>query len=84
MEIFLSIGFIVFMVWLCKKDEWKARNRVPPPGYHTDWGKMSEDRTLKGMSQTEIYKKQLRGGYDVKDKKYETWEERKARHPHDN
>lgn len=68
MEIIASIALIVFTYWLCHKDEWAANKRVSPPGYHTDWGKMSEDRILKGMSQQEIYQKQLRGGYDVPDK----------------
>lgn len=81
MEFFASIGLIVFMIWLCNKDKWKAHNRTCLPGYHTDWGKMNEDRLLNGMSQTDIYKKQCRGGYDVKDKKYETWDEWKAKRP---
>lgn len=70
MEIIASIGMILFTIWLCKKDEWAANNRVTPPGMKTDWGKMSEDRILNGMSQQEIYRKQLRGGYDVPDKYY--------------
>ena len=85
MELFLSICLIAFMVWLCKKDEWKANNRVSPPGMKTDWGKMSEDRILKGMSQRDIYKKQCQGGYDVPDKKVnskDAWEDFKKRHPH--
>ena len=79
MEFFACIALIAFMVWLCKKDEWKANNRVSPPGMKTDWGKMSEDRILKGMSQRDIYKKQNQGGYDVpikRDKAYEDWRKR--------
>lgn len=85
MEIIASIALIAFMVWLCKKDEWKANNRTPPPGMKTDWGKMSEDRILKGMSQRDIYKKQNQGGYDIPDKKVnskDAWEDFKKRHPH--
>ena len=67
MEIFLSIGLIIIMYIICKASEWKANNRTTPPGMKTDWGKMSEDRILKGMSQRDIYKKQCEGGYDVPD-----------------
>lgn len=67
MEIFASIGLIIFMIWLCKKDEWKADRRTPPPGMKTDWGAMSNDRTLKGMSNRDIAIKQNQGGYDVPD-----------------
>lgn len=84
MEFFLTIGMIIFMYVLCKLPEWKANNRVSPPGMRTDWGKVSDDRTLNGMSQRDIYKKQCQGGYDVpvttinhKD----VWEDFKRQHP---
>lgn len=87
MEFFLSVGLIIFVYVMCKAPEWKANNRVSPPGMKTDWGKMSEDRILKGMSQRDIYKKQCQGGYDVPDKTVnskDAWEDFKKRHPHGN
>lgn len=70
MEIFASIGLIIFMYVLCKLPEWKAQNRVSPPGMKTDYQAMSNDRILKGMSNRDIYIKQCQGGYDIPDKYY--------------
>ena len=69
MEFFACIILIAVMYIIFKAPEWKANNRVSPPGMKTDWKKMSEDRILNGMSQRDIYKKQNQGGYDVPDKK---------------
>ena len=69
MEFFACIILIAVMYIICKAPEWRANNRVSPPGMKTDWKKMSEDRILNGMSQRDIYKKQSQGGYDVPDKK---------------
>lgn len=85
MEFYACIILIAVMYIICKAPEWKANNRTTPPGMKTDWGKMSEDRILKGMSQRDIYKKQCQGGYDVPDKKVnskDAWEDFKKRHPH--
>lgn len=81
MEIFASIGLIVLVIWLCNKDERKALKRQTPPGYQIDYKAMQNDRTLKGMSNRDIAIKQNKGGYDVPVKKYETWEEWKAKRP---
>ncbi len=43
-------------------------NRVSPPGYRTDYGKMNHDLTM-GMSKNDVKNKFNRGGYDVPDKK---------------
>ena len=67
MEFFLSIGLIIVVYVLCKMPEWKAQNRVSPPGMKTDWQAMSNDRILKGMSNRDIYIKQNQGGYDIPD-----------------
>ena len=65
MEFFACIILIAVMYIICKTPECKATNRTCPPGMKTDWGKMNEDRILKGMSQRDIYIKQCQGGYDV-------------------
>lgn len=79
MEIILSIIFIIcFIIWY-NKPEWKATNRTTSKGKRLDAQAMSNDRTLNGMSQRDVYKKQCQGGYDVPVKKYETWEEWKAK-----
>lgn len=88
MEFIACIILFVVIFVNCKMPEWKANNRVSPPGMKTDWGKMSEDRILNGMSQRDIYKKQSQGGYDVPEKNKNTesglsvWEDFKKRHPH--
>lgn len=69
MEFFLSIGLIVFVVWLCKKDEWKANNRTTPPGKQIDYQAIQNDRILKGYSNRDVAIKKNKGGYDVPVKK---------------
>lgn len=81
MEFFASTALIVFVVWLCKKDEWKANNRTTPPRKQIDYSAMQNDRILKGMSNRGIAIKKNQGGYDVPVKQYETWDEWKAKRP---
>lgn len=69
MEFFLTIGLIVFVVWLCKKDEWKANNRTTPPGKQIDYKAIQNDRILNGYSNRDVAIKKNKGGYDVPVKK---------------
>ena len=87
MEIFASIGLIVWCIWACNKDKWKADRRIPPPGKKTDWQAVGNDRILRGMSDIDIYRKMNRGGYDIPNKSKsnkEEWEDFKRRHPNGN
>lgn len=64
MIIMTIILFIIVMYIIFKIPEWKACNRMPPPGKKTDWDGIIKDKN-KGMSNTEVYVKMNKGGYDV-------------------
>lgn len=64
MEILAVIGMIIGAYILCKKDEWKSCNRLPPKGYETDWLKASEDIRKHGKQY--YYQQHLQGKYDKK------------------
>ena len=70
MEFFACIALIVFMVWLCNKDEWKANNRTTPPGKQIDYRAIQNDRILKGYSNRDVAIKKNQGGYDIPKKTY--------------
>lgn len=84
MELIVSIILIVVMYVIYKAPEWKANNRLSPPGKKTDWGAMSYDRTVKGMSNRDIYIKQNNGGYDIpnQSKKTGSGEDLRKRNSH--
>ena len=81
MEIFASIGLIIFFIWLCKKDEWKANNRTTPPGMQIDYSAIQNDRILKGYNNRDVAIKKNQGGYDKPIKKDDTLERLKVKHP---
>lgn len=45
----------------------KFDNRLPPEGYHVDYGAMNRDLAM-GKSKNDVMKKCNNGGYDVKNK----------------
>lgn len=70
MEFFLTIGFIILVICACKKDEWKANNRIPPAGMQIDYGAIQNDRILKGYNNRDVAIKKNKGGYDIPKKTY--------------
>lgn len=61
------IGIIVIIgitIILCNGEEWKAQNRLSPPGKKSDWATMNRD-LANGLNQIDVYKKFNRGKYDI-------------------
>lgn len=67
MEIIVTVLFLVGIYCLCHMTEWKSNNRTTPSGHHKDWKQANVDLTLYGKDY--YHKKNLRGGYDIPDKK---------------
>lgn len=72
MEFFACIILIAVMYIICKAPEWKATNRVLPPGKEIDHGAIVNDMILKGYSNRDVAIKKNQGGYDVPIKKYDS------------